>query len=93
MNKVSELIKAAKGEPLFKGDLVGHEFHGNQYAASVKASGDAREASSKANRTDDKGEHARAGRLRWTAARLAMDDGTRQEHIREARAHDARADK
>lgn len=34
MNKMTDLIKAVHatgGEPLFKGDVVGHEFHGNQY--------------------------------------------------------------
>jgi len=31
---VVDLIKAAQqnGEPLFKGDFAGHEFHGNQYS-------------------------------------------------------------
>lgn len=36
MSEISELIKAAllpeHGQPLFKGDLPGHEFHGNQYS-------------------------------------------------------------
>jgi len=97
MSKVSELIKAAQshGEPLFKG--WNEEDHprdeAGRFGDSVQASGAAREASSRAHRTGNADEHAHAGRLHWRAARLAMNDTSRDEHALEARRHDARANK
>lgn len=95
MSTVSEMIKAqhAKGELLFKGDVPGHEFHGNQYGDSINASASANDASSRAKRTGNADEHARAARLHWRAARLAMNDESRQSHANSARAHDVEANK
>lgn len=74
---VVNLIKQAQqsGEPLFKGDVVGHEFHGNQYAD--KASEKAKEASlnnekigSEKSHNDALAAHRKAARAHEAAGNL-----------------------
>lgn len=98
MSTVSELIKAAQsnGEQLFKG-VWNEELHprdGNGcFAESVNATAAANEASSRARRTDNANEHARAARLHWRASRLAMNQEDADRHASEARSHDLRANR
>lgn len=98
MSTVSELIKAAhsNGEPLFKGawSEEDHPRDGDgRFAESANANAAANEASSRAKRTDNANEHARAARLHWRASRLAMNQEDADRHAVEARTHDLRANR
>ena len=103
---VVNLIKKAQqaGEPLFKGDVAGHEFHGNQWASTVgsekyhdavDAGEKASEASRKAEKTGSVSDHARAREANNAAAlahrEAAMASGDLKDkefHYKAAESHE-----
>ena len=93
-DSVIGLIKAAHahGEPLFKGDVVGHEFHGNQYTeggGGGKGGGGDKGGGGKGGdvmyRLRDEGVAYRAAD---EASKKANKENTVEAHMAAAQAHD-----
>jgi hypothetical protein len=101
-----ELIKASRLQPqqaapdflLRKGDVPGHEFHGNQYhggETAQKATVAASLASKKANSSNTEVDHTEAANAHDTAMRAqltAQTNAARQGDRMNANAHKAEAD-
>lgn len=94
MNTVSELIKVAQsqGAPLFrlsKGDVAGHEFHGNQYAPASGAT------LTEAERNNEAHAAARSAQLLTSAAdKASKEAGQKMDasaHRLASSAHEAAA--
>ena len=98
MSKISDLIKAGHskgGEPLFKGDIPGHEFHGNQYttaASEAKRLSDVANNQSSTILRNKKAQDA-AVVASWTAASIAPTEELRTQHLQVAEKHTVRANK
>ena len=97
MNAIVGLIKAVHGLggiALFKmdkGDIVGHDFRGNQY---VQVSSDAESASAMARKTARHSDHEKAAELHRIAADMATVYGPKdkiEHHALSAKKHESEA--
>jgi hypothetical protein len=86
-----KLAHCAGGAPLFKGDVVGHDFRGNQYTAVSAA---AEKHSARAKKTALHHDHEVAAETHRIAADMAVRYGIKDRvdvHMLSAKRHDSEA--